>query len=538
MSRAGASSAVIASGTLLSRLLGVVRSVVLVSAIGATGVMANSYATANQITNVVYTLVATGVLSSVLVPQITRASASPDKGAAYLNRLVTLALLGSGAIALLAACLMPVLMGWLGSNWPDARQVQLATVIGYWLVPQIVFFAMYTVLGEILHSQQLFGPHAWTPVLNNVVSIASLLVFVWLLGGDPDGSRGLASIGALEIALVAGGATLGVAAQATVLILFLRRAGVSLSLDFRLKGTGLGTTIKVGSWTFLAAVVAQLVALFANQAMNRAGAGEAGAAAWQLTSLVAVLPHSIFIMSMVTARFTRMSEAVHHDDIEALRGDLTPLLRQTVMYMMFFGVATAVLALPITRVLMARASIEALMPVAIVLLCQLVGMLPYSVLFVANRAFFAFGNTKTPFLLQFGGALISYACIFASYAFASAAVTAMVAFLTNAVFWLQALATLLVLRRRMGRVGGRSIALVLGQCAVAVFPAALLGLSVLWLLGGFSTQGFALQNAFTGLGASALVGGIMIATFIVILIVLRNGEALGLARAVRTRLRW
>lgn len=85
-------SAGIAAGTLASRLLGVARNMLLVTAIGSTGVWANSFATANQIPNSIYTLIATGAISSVLVPQIAKAMASREHGQRYVNRLLTLTL--------------------------------------------------------------------------------------------------------------------------------------------------------------------------------------------------------------------------------------------------------------------------------------------------------------------------------------------------------------------------------------------------------------------------------------------------------------
>ena len=514
----------IASGTLLSRVLGLVRSMVLVAAIGATGVAANAFSTASQVTNVVYTLVATGVLTSVLVPQLTRARLREDGGADYVNKLITLALCGSLAVCAVVAALLPALMGVLGASWQDPGQLALATGFAFWLLPQIVFFTLYTVLGEVLNSRSHFGPYAWTPVLNNVVSIAGLAVFIWFLGADADGQRVSGEWPVGGTALLAGTATLGVALQALVLFVFLRRAGVSFRPDFRFRGTGLGATAKLGGWTFLGVLVSQVVALALNQAMNRAAGNEAGIAVWQLVSLVTVLPHSIIVMSLVASRFTRMSVAAERGDTGAIRSDLSLVSRLTVVSITLIAVVIAVLAGPITRILMAKASVEQLYPVMAVLLCHVTGAVAFSVLFVLNRGFYAYSDTRSPFVIQSAIAVCSLAAIAASFAVPSSAATAFITLATNLLFWVQLAVTFFVLRRRLGGVGGRAIGRAWWQSAVAGAGSAVAGAWALHALGGITTESWALS----GLGAAVLtcvaVAALMTAVYAGALLLLRNAE--------------
>lgn len=514
----------IASGTLLSRVLGLARSMVLVAAIGATGFATNAFGTASQVTNVVYTLVATGVLTSVLVPQLTRARLRPGGGADYVNKLITLALCGSLAVCAVVAALLPTLMGWLGTHWTEPGQLALATGFAFWLLPQIVFFTLYTVLGEVLNSRSLFGPYAWTPVLNNVVAIAGLAAFVFVVGADPDGERTAAEWPEAGTALIAGSATLGVTLQAVALFFFLRRAGVSYRPDFKFRGTGLGATARLGGWTFLGVLVSQIVALALNQGMNRAVGGEAGIAAWQLASLVTVLPHSIIVMSLVTSRFTRMSVAAERGDTGALRADLSLVARLTVVSITLMAVVIAVLAGPITRILMASASVERLYPVMAVLICHVTGAVAFSVLFVLNRGFYAHSDTRSPFVIQAAIAVCSLVAIAGSLLLPSGAATAFITLATNLLFWVQLGVTFVVLRRRLGGVGGRGIVRSWWQSAVAGAAAAAAGAWLLHAFGGIGVDSWALSGAGAALATCAAVGTLMTTVYACCLLLVRNGE--------------
>lgn len=86
MASVGRASAVLASGTLVSRLLGFAKAWLLVQAIGVVSLAANAYGTATYIPNSLYAIIAQGVLNAILVPQIVRASVNPDGGRAYINK--------------------------------------------------------------------------------------------------------------------------------------------------------------------------------------------------------------------------------------------------------------------------------------------------------------------------------------------------------------------------------------------------------------------------------------------------------------------
>ena len=105
-----ASSAVMAAGTMVSRLSGFVRSALLVAALGGL-LRADLFSIANTLPNMVYILLAGGIFNAVLVPQLVRRIKSdPDGGDAYASRVITLSALFLATVTALLVVLAPLLM--------------------------------------------------------------------------------------------------------------------------------------------------------------------------------------------------------------------------------------------------------------------------------------------------------------------------------------------------------------------------------------------------------------------------------------------
>lgn len=521
----GKAGALIASGTMVSRLLGLVRMAVLAYALGSTGLAANAFATANKIPNTIYVLIATGALTAVLVPQITKAALAKDGGQAYINKLVTLAIAGSAALIPVAALITPVAIEALGAGWNNPGQTRLATLMAFWLLPQILFYTIYTVAGEVLNARSVFGPYAWTPALNNVISIAGLLIFVGMYGADSNGVLLLDRWDPLAVALVAGSATLGVAVQGISLFLFWRRAGLTFAFDFGFRGVGLGAMGKIAFWTFMTVIVTQAVTLFQAAVLNLASKpNEAGLAAFELVSLIFVLPHAIITISLVTANFTRMSESVHRGDVEQMKQYLSGATRLSAFAMMFFTFAMVVLSVPITSIIL-RASYDRIVLVAVLLVVNVICLVPYSLNFVLNRGFFVLSDTKTPFFIVVGVSLLMVASATYAATLQPALIANTVSLFGSIIVGLQTVVTYWVLRRRIGGLGGKQLTVTLLQSLVAGILATVIGGLLLWACGGIGAGSFATSGMFEATLISALVTVAMGVTYFAVALVLRNREA-------------
>ena len=134
-----ASSAVMAAGTVVSRMSGFVRSALLAAALG-NALHADVFNIANTIPNMLYILLAGGVMNAVLVPQLVRAvKVDEDGGEAYTVRVMTLAAVFLGVVTVLLVVAAPWVMRlFYDPSWPaDARDS--VTDLARYCLPQVFF---------------------------------------------------------------------------------------------------------------------------------------------------------------------------------------------------------------------------------------------------------------------------------------------------------------------------------------------------------------------------------------------------------------
>ena len=526
MSSIGRASVLIGAGTVVSRLSGLLRTIVLVAAIGSISGAGDAFAVANQLPNNIYAIISTGLLTAVVVPQIVKAAAHADGGQAFISKLFTLGtvgLLGATALAMIAA---PLLVQVYASKFtPD--QLALSTAFAYWCLPQIFFYGLYALLGEILNARRVFGPYTWAPIVNNVVSIAGFGLFIVLFSGPQE------SVSAWTpgmIAVLAGTATLGIVVQTLVLLFFWRRAGLALRPDFKWRGVGLRDIGRLAGWTFLMVVAGQVGGIVQSNVLSGASGNDPAIFASQNAWLLFMLPYSIIVLSIGTPYFTQLSEHAASGRHDEVRSDISRSIRTLGFFIVAATAALAVAAVPATRIF--TNSGEQAAAAAPVLLCFLLCLVPLAVLFVVQRTFYAYNDTRTPFLftllqcaLVAGGALLAGAVLDHAELAAGVALTQSVASIVQVV-----IATIL-LHRRLNGIGTASWLLALGRFALAALPAAASGYGLWLLLGG--SAGWTTTSALAGAIGAGILGSAVLAVYIGILALFRTPElapALALGR--------
>ena len=204
------SSAIMAAGTLVSRVTGFMRTVVITAALGA-GVLGDAYTIAYMLPTMIYMLSIGGGLNSVFVPQLVRAMKDDDDGGvAYANRLLTLVMVVLAALVGIAVFVAPLLIKMLSTpiaNNPDANNV--AVTFARYCLPTIFFMGVHVVMGQILNARGRFGAMMWTPVLNNIVIIATFGAFLWVYGTQRSSELGVTTISAEGVRLLGIGTLLG-----------------------------------------------------------------------------------------------------------------------------------------------------------------------------------------------------------------------------------------------------------------------------------------------------------------------------------------
>jgi putative peptidoglycan lipid II flippase len=474
-----ANSAVMAAGTVVSRFSGFIRSTLLVAALGV-GLHADLFTIANTVPNMLYILLAGGVFNAVLVPQLVRSMKNdPDGGMAYVDRIVTLAVLFLGAVTVLLVVAAPWVMDLLlDSRYGDpalTAERQSAIDFARYCLPQVFFYGMFVLVGQILNARGRFGPMMWAPIANNVIAVAVLVVY--LVGfGKQDGSFTPG-----QEALLGIGSTVGIAAQLLMLLPYLRSTGVRLRPRFDFRGTGLGHTLRLGVWTVLFVIVNQaayvVVVRLASGGTASSDQGT-GITIYSSSQLAVMVPHSIITVSLATAILPRLSTYAAARDGAALGRTLVSTIRTALAVAVPFALLLPVIALPLAQVLWGYGASADLYPRFESTLSLFGGGLVFFTLhYLTLRGFYALELNRTVFLIQ---------CVIAAVNITVATVlvartdpsetSAMLVLAYTAAYAVGSMLSFTVLARR---VGGLPSGALLGYAA-RLLVAAALGAAVAW----------------------------------------------------------
>lgn len=506
----GRSSLIMASGTAASRVLGVVNTSLLGWAIGLTGSLANSFSVANKLPNTLYLLVIGGVLNAVLVPQVVRAYRRPD-GQHFVDRLLTVGMVLLAGLTLVLTAAAPLFVRFY-SNFADPEVTAVATALAYWCIPQVFFYGLYSLLGQVLNARGSFGPYMWAPVVNNVVFVAGLLVLVQVFGKvDEDTSITEWTTG--QTVMLGGAATLGIVVQALVLLVPLYRSGFRYRPRWGLRGSGLGSAGRVATWTFLGLLIGQVgVWRISVVASSVDSVGAAGNGVYDRAFLIFMLPHSLVTVSLATALFTRLSGRAATGDTAGVRADLSLGLRTVGVFTVLATTGIAVLAFPLGRVLFPDSTDGEVHALAESVVALVLGLVAFGVWSLCQRVYYAYEDARGMVPIQvlmaavvvigteLGHALLPDTSWVAA-ACASMAVS----------YGIGALVALDAVRRRLGGVDGPRVLALHAKALLGAVVAAGAGLGLLALLGPVQTWGQAvLACVLGGVLMSAVYGGVLL----------------------------
>ncbi|KXZ57409.1 putative peptidoglycan biosynthesis protein MviN [Brevibacterium ravenspurgense] len=529
------SSAIMGAGTLVSRILGLAKTMLLTVAIGVTiGGAADAFDVANKIPNNLYMLLAGGVLNAVLVPQIVRAAEQPDGGKDYTDRLLTLSILLLGGLTIIATAAAPVLIWLYSSSTWSAEQTSLAVAFAFWCLPQLFFYGLYTMLGQVLNANSSFGPYMWAPVLNNVVAIAGLIVFIWMFGPGSEGQHPVGEWTGPMIVVLAGSATLGVVSQALVLIWPLKRMGFRYTPRFNFRGVGLGTAARVAGWTFGALVVGQLGFLVISRAAalgtSQGGEVSASNAAYTISYLIFMLPHSLVAVSLATALFTPLSKYAAADDTAAVKDSFRTGVNLVGLVNMFFTAAFIALAGPAAMVV-GGAGFEQARALSLVIIAMIIGLVPFSANYLLQRVFYAYEDAKTPFWINLPQVVLTSIGVILSALFLPRhLIVAGIGLSMSTGYTIAMLLSFILLHKKIGNLGGKRIVFAHLKFAVAAALSGVIGAFLLSRLGDFWA------SRATAFITAAGIGMIMLIIYFGICWALRVPELRSLITTVRAKL--
>ncbi len=529
-----------ALGTMLSRATGIIREVAVISAVG-TAVFADTYSVGNSLPNVVYMLMVGGTLQAVFVPQIVRRMRDDsDSGSAYIQRLLTATLVVLVALTVVAVLAAPWIAGVYGSGqWSDSDR-SVAVAFTRYCLPQIVFYGLFEMLSQVLNARGKFGAPMFAPIANNIVVIATAVLFVGLVtSGDATLTTG--TVNEAQVAYLGIGTTLGVAAQALLLLPVLRRSGQAWKLRFDWRDAGLGKAFSLARWAILLVLVNQLgyivitrLATTANVLAQDTAATAAGFTTYQKAHLLFVLPHGIITVSLVTAVVPLMSGLAHSGETDRIRNELTRVLRAIASFIIPAAAVVCALGPQIGMVLYGSgaSNLASGRAIGVTLSIFALALPAYSLYYALLRVFYAHEDTRTPVVLTV--VLNAVNVTLAWWLFKAAEVADKVPALAVAyvaAYWVTLVATWLVVRRRLAGLAVRTLVSHSLRMLAVSLPAAALAWWVADVLTDLHLRSWErlLPVALAGLAALMLV--------VLLGRVLRLPEFSVSLRSLRTRLK-
>ena len=540
------SSAVMAAGTVVSRMSGFVRNALLAAAIGFE-LHADVFNIANTVPNMLYILLAGGVFNAVLVPQLVRAMKhDPDGGDAYAHRVITLAALFLAGVTAVLVIAAPLLMRlFLDSAYftPELdAQRESAIDFARYCLPQVFFYGMFVLVGQVLNARGVFGPMMWAPIANNIIAI-TILVSYLLVFGPAQGAELVGGYTSQQELLLGLGSTLGVVAQLLVLLPYLHRAGFRYKARFDFRGTGLGHTLRLGTWTVLFVIVNQiaytvvvnLASSGTADAVTQGGGVGTGYSIYSSAFLVMMVPHSIVTVSLATALLPRLSARAADHDLPAVARGVAGALRPVLARIVPVAVLVSLVALPLSSLVWGYgAAATTYQDVAVALALFTPGLVLFTSHYLMLRGFYALERTRTVFWVQclIAGTNIVLAIALAQAASPGRTAAGLVLAYCGA-YLVGAVGSYLLLRHVLGGLETPQLLRFLVRLAIAVGAAALAGWGVREALDALLPGDGKLQAALV----VSLVTVVGAGVYLALSRVLRLAEVTEILRLVTGRLR-
>src|SRR4051812_16229370 len=478
-------SAVMAAGSLVSRVIGFVRNALIGMTLGAG--IGDAYTSAQFLPGQIYELLLGGILSSVLIPLLVRRrKADPDGGQEFTQKLLTFAIVSLGIATLLVVAAAPLITAIQASKGTTEAYSDLVTKFAYLILPIIFFTGLSALIAAVLNVRGHFAAPMWAPILNNLVVIATCGIFIVTFGT----TKGLRpeDMTSGRIALIGLGTLLGMVVQAIGLLPALRKVGFNWKWRWDPRALGLREIGKLAGW-MLCYVGANQVAVFVVvRILNQvAGKDSASVLAFNNVYLLTMMAHGIIGVSVMTALLPKMSAAAAEGRYAEVSADLSRGIRLTAAALAPIAVVYGVLGAPIAVTLFQGGAYgnDAALATGAVLVVAAFAVLPLSISYLCTYAFYSLQGNRTAALINLPvvavriGAYVVLAEVL-DKSLSAAGMTA-----GNAISYVvSALISLAVLRRRIGRLNLGSLASGLVRVLIAAAIAAALGLLVVRMLPG------------------------------------------------------
>ena len=483
-------------------------------------------------------------MNAVFIPQLVRhMKDDADGGHAYSDRLLTLAGLTLLVLSVAAVLLAPLLVDlYTPSNYPQ-NEFDLAVAFARLCLPQIFFYGIYTLLGQVLNARGHFGMPMFAPIANNVIAVATFVLFIAVAGTSAAADGELTT---QQILILGIGTTLGVIVQAAILVPVLLRHGYHYRPRFDWRGSGLGKAGSLAMWTIALVLVNQAtnivvtrLAAQANVNAAEAGTTAAGLTTYQKAHLVFLLPHSVITISIITAMLPGLSRLAHSGRLHDVGREVSSTMRIVVAVIAPIAAILFILGADIAVMLFGygAATPEQASIMGQIVSVFMIGLVPFTIFYVLLRGFYAIEDTRTPFFITVG---FSIAWMFMAIPLfelvnAGGQQVASLALTYGLSYWIGMAIAWVMLAKRIGGMRSGATAWALTRIAVAALIA-LLGMFIARLALGSVGYNPGLQSRQSVLLDILVMAPVGIAIYLIAAWLLRVHELHELVRITRKKL--
>ncbi|MBI2767497.1 MAG: murein biosynthesis integral membrane protein MurJ [Chloroflexi bacterium] len=391
-SRAGGlaiAAAIVAFGFLGSRLLGILRTVAIARAFGASPEL-DAYNVAFRVPDMIFQVLAGATLGSAFIPVFVRLYRRDGEARAWqlASTVLNLVTVSTAVLCLLAFAFAPLLVPLLAPGLGDdiGRNAELtdkAVFLTRLMLLSPLLFAMSGMVTGILNARRAFFLPALAPMLYNVAIIFGALVL-----SGPFGVNGLAF-----------GVVAGAGLHLAVQLPGLARQRMRYVRSFNWRDPATREVGRLMGPRVLGLAAAQVNFLITIYFASKVGQGIISNLnyAW----LLAQLPLAIFGMALSTAVFPMLADHIADEDMDALHNTVSRVLRVIMFLTIPAALGLALLRVAATTVLLQHGGFTAAdtAVTSAALGFYALGIVPQAGIEIHSRGFYAMGDTRTPVLL-------------------------------------------------------------------------------------------------------------------------------------------
>lgn len=445
----GSSAPLMSLCVILSRITGFARTWAMAYALGAT-FLSSSYQVANNLPNMLYELVMGGMLVTAFLPVYVSVKKKLGKteGNIYASNLLTLVVLVLGIVAFIGI-LFPQAIIYTQSFYSDQQTMTTAVLLFQFFAIQTIFYGGSSIFSGLLNANRDYLWSSIAPVFNNLMVIATFILYAVLAPQNPDWA----------LYIIAIGNPLGVFIQMMIQVPALKRNGIVLKPRIDFRDPYLKETLQLGVPAFLVMIFSFITVSVMNAASY--AFADNGPSIIVYARLWYTLPYSFLAIPITTELFTELSHLVSEKHLDKATDTITWGISQIMFLLVPFMLYLIVFSYPLVCIYHIGAfSMDDVATISTYLAALSLALPFYGVNAYLQKIFSSFRKMGIFAIITAIASVLQVALTMAAVGAAEAgfAITIESVAIASAIFYIAAdTASLVYLRRKLGHIGMRRI---------------------------------------------------------------------------------